>query len=174
LGRLGDLMQPGGNQLRGQSAFAMLHPALGDRLDYPDVAGLAAPRPMPFLSGGDDRHFPADVAERAFGDLRRIWQAAGAGPVLHTEIVDGAHVFGLGQQAPAGAFLERALAPAAGGRETERDRSRGGRHRRGPGVCGLDQRGVASTRHPGGRLLAARTALIRSTSSAAGPVLSQA
>ena len=29
MGRLGDLMRPGGNQLRGQSAFAMLHPALG-------------------------------------------------------------------------------------------------------------------------------------------------
>ena len=51
MGRLGDLMQPGGNQLRGQSAFAMLHPALGGRLDYPDVAGLAAPKPMLFLSG---------------------------------------------------------------------------------------------------------------------------
>ena len=60
MGRLGDLMRPGGNQLRGQSAFAMLHPALGGRLDYPDVAGLAAPRPMLFLSGRHDRHFPAD------------------------------------------------------------------------------------------------------------------
>jgi dienelactone hydrolase len=56
MGRLGDLMRPGGNQLRGQSAFAMLHPALGGRLDYPDVAGLAAPKPMLFLSGRQDRH----------------------------------------------------------------------------------------------------------------------
>ena len=62
MGRLGDLMRPGGNQLRGQSAFAMLHPALGGRLDYPDVAGLAAPKPMLFLSGRHDRHFPAEIA----------------------------------------------------------------------------------------------------------------
>jgi dienelactone hydrolase len=113
MGRLADLMQPGGNQLRGQSAFAMLHPALGGRLDYPDVAGLAAPRPMLFLSGGRDRHFPAEAAERAFGDLRLIWRAAGAGPAVRTEISDGAHVFTLAQQARAAAFLEGALAPAS-------------------------------------------------------------
>lgn len=113
MGRLGDLMRPGGNQLRGQSAFAMLHPVLGGRLDYPDVAGLAAPRPMLFLSGAQDRHFPAAVAEPAFADLRRIWRAAGAGPALGAEITDGAHVFNLAQQARAATFLERALAPAA-------------------------------------------------------------
>jgi dienelactone hydrolase len=113
MGRLGDLMRPGGNQLRGQSAFAMLHPALGGRLDYPDVAGLAAPKPMLFLSGRRDRHFPAEAAERAFGDLRRIWRAAGAGAALGTEITDGAHAFTLAQQARATAFLEGALAPAS-------------------------------------------------------------
>jgi dienelactone hydrolase len=113
MGRLGDLMRPGGNQLRGQSAFAMLHPALGGRLDYPDVAGLAAPKPMVFLSGRQDRHFPVAVAERALGDLRRIWQAAGAGPALSTQITDGPHVFKLAEQGLAAAFLERALAPAA-------------------------------------------------------------
>ena len=113
MGRLADLMRPGGNQLRGQSAFAMLHPALAGRLDYPDVAGLAAPRPMLFLSGGRDRHFPAEAAERAFGDLRRIWQAADAGPAFGAEITEGAHTFTLAQQARAAAFLEQALAQAA-------------------------------------------------------------
>jgi hypothetical protein len=111
MGRLADLMQPGGNQLRGQSAFAMLHPALGGRLDYPDVAGLAAPRPMLFLSGGRDRHFPAEAAERAFGDLRRIWQAAGAGPAPGPAINAGAKAFTPPPRAPAAAFLERVLAP---------------------------------------------------------------
>ena len=91
----------------------MLHPALGGRLDYPDVAGLLAPKRMLFLLGGQDRHFPAAVAERALGDLRRIWQAAGAGLALATEITGGAHVFTLGQQTLAAGFLERGLAPAA-------------------------------------------------------------
>jgi pimeloyl-ACP methyl ester carboxylesterase len=87
-------------------------PALGGRLDHPDVEGLAAPKPMLFLSGRQDRHFPAAVADAAFGHLRRIWRAAGAESALHTEITDGAHVLTLAQQARAVAFLERSLAVA--------------------------------------------------------------
>ena len=113
MGRLADLMRPGGNQLRGQSAFAMLHPSLGGRLDYPDVAGLAAPRPMLFLSGRNDRHFPAEAAEAAFADLRRIWGAAGAAAALDARLVDGGHVFTADAQATALAFLARSLAGAA-------------------------------------------------------------
>jgi dienelactone hydrolase len=115
MGCLRDLMRPGGNQLRGQSAFYMLHPKLGGRLDYPDVAGLAAPRPMQVLSGVDDPHFPPAVAERAFGDLRRIWQAAGAPHALDVAIMDGAHVLTAAQQARAFAFLERSLKTCAAG-----------------------------------------------------------
>ena len=107
MGRGADLMRPGGNQLRGQSAFCMLHPALGGRLDYPDVAGLAAPKPMLFLSGRDDRHFPAPVAEAAFGDLRRIWRAAGASAALETRLVPGGHVFPAAAQALAFEVLAR-------------------------------------------------------------------
>ena len=109
MGRLADLMRPGGNQLRGQSAFCMLHPSLGGRLDYPDVAGLAAPRPVQFLSGRRDPHFPAATAAAAFGDLRRIWRAAGAPRALDTGLDDAGHVFTAGQQARAFAFLERSL-----------------------------------------------------------------
>jgi dienelactone hydrolase len=108
MGRLGDLMAPGNNQLRGQSAFYMLHPALGGRLDYPDLAGLAAPRRMQFLSGSHDRHFPIGTAEAAFGQLRRIWHAAGASAALETCITSAGHVFTTEQQASAFAFLERA------------------------------------------------------------------
>jgi dienelactone hydrolase len=113
MGRLGDLMQSGGNQLRGQSAFAMLHPGLGARLDYPDVAGLAAPSPMLFLSGRSDRHFPAAVAEAAFGDLQRIWQAAGTHGALTTRFVDGGHGFAADAQALAFEFLVRRLRATA-------------------------------------------------------------
>jgi dienelactone hydrolase len=107
MGRLRDLMQPGGNQLRGQSAYCMLHPHLGGRLDYPDVAGLAAPRRMQFLSGTRDPHFPAATAEAAFGDLARIWRASGAPRALDTALADSGHVFTAGQQARAFAFIER-------------------------------------------------------------------
>jgi dienelactone hydrolase len=99
MGRLGDLMLPGGNQLRGQSAFCMLHPHLGGRLDYPDIAGLAAPKPMLFVSGRDDRHFPAAAAEAAFAELHRIWRASGAPSALETRLVDAGHSFTAGAQA---------------------------------------------------------------------------
>jgi dienelactone hydrolase len=112
MSRLSDLMQPGGNQLRGQSAFAMLHPALGGRLDYPDVAGLAAPKPMLFLSGAEDPHFPRAAAEVAFADLRQIWRASGAASALEAVVTGGAHVFTTTQQERAFAFLEYSLAPA--------------------------------------------------------------
>ena len=113
MGRLGDLMRPGGNQLRGQSAFCMLHPHLGGRLDYPDVAGLAAPCPMLFLSGRHDRHFPAEVAAAAFAELHRIWRASGAPSALETRLVDAGHSFTGGAQAVAFSFLERSLSVAA-------------------------------------------------------------
>jgi dienelactone hydrolase len=105
MGRLRDLMRPGGNQLRGQSAFCMLHPALGGRLDYPDIAGLAAPRRMQFLCGTRDPHFPATAAAAAYDDLRRIWRAAGAPRALDTALTDAGHVFTAEQQALAFAFL---------------------------------------------------------------------
>jgi dienelactone hydrolase len=109
MARLADVMRPGSNQLRGQSAFAMLHPGVSGRLDYPDVAGLAAPKPMLFVSGRADRHFPEATAEAAFGDLRRIWQAVGAGTALETGFTDGGHVFTAAAQAQAFDFLDRSL-----------------------------------------------------------------
>lgn len=107
MARLADLMVPGGNQTRGQSAFAMLHPALGGRLDYPDVAGLIAPRRLRITSGALDRHFPEAAARTAFGDLARIWRAAGAGDALETEIGPEGHVFTAEQRRRACDFLAR-------------------------------------------------------------------
>jgi hypothetical protein len=45
------LMVPGNNTLRGQSAFYLSHPGLGRHLDFPDVASLAAPKPMLLFAG---------------------------------------------------------------------------------------------------------------------------
>jgi dienelactone hydrolase len=115
MARRPDLMRPGNNQLRGQSAFYMLHPGLGGTMDHSDIAGLAAPKPMQFLSGTHDPHFPAAAARAAFGDLQRIWRAAGAAQALDTALVDAAHVFTAGQQARASAFLERHLASTLDG-----------------------------------------------------------
>ncbi|TCL73839.1 dienelactone hydrolase family protein [Rhizobium sp. BK251] len=98
MGTLKGLMQTGGNQLRGQSAFYMLHPQIAGKLDYPDFAGLAAPKPAYFLSGSEDTHFPpADVAD-AFARLCELWAAAGAEQKLTTRIWEGGHRLPVAEQ----------------------------------------------------------------------------
>ena len=98
MGTLQGLMQPGNNQLRGQSAFSMLHPQIAGKLDYPHFAGLAAPNPALIFTGSDDRHFPEPVAMDAYLQLHRIWDAAGARNRLETRVWPGDHNFSVQQQ----------------------------------------------------------------------------
>ncbi len=109
MGTLRKLMRSGNNQLRGQSAYYMLHPPLAGKLDYPDLASLAAPKPALFLSGDTDRHFPADAAGEAFAKLATSWAAAGAGELLRTEIWQGPHVFPVEQQDAAMDWMQQVL-----------------------------------------------------------------
>lgn len=78
MGTMKGLMFPENNQTKGYSAFSMLHPYLGRYLDYPDIAGLAAPKPMLFYSGAKDKLFPEEVAEKAFLKMQTIWESFGA------------------------------------------------------------------------------------------------
>ncbi|MBD9448107.1 dienelactone hydrolase family protein [Rhizobium sp. RHZ01] len=109
MGTLEGLMQTGGNQLRGQSAFYMLHPQIAGKLDYPDFAGLAAPKPGYFLSGREDRHFPPAVVEAAFGRLRELWSAGRGMHNLKTAIWQGGHEFPIPEQDAALNWLDAAL-----------------------------------------------------------------
>jgi dienelactone hydrolase len=101
------LMVPGNNQLRGQSAFTMLHPGIGRCLDYPDVAGLAAPRPMLLQAGAQDPLFPPAVVDEAWGRMHRIWQASGAASALATHWWPQGHVFDVARQDQAFDWLQR-------------------------------------------------------------------
>ncbi|MEN3150685.1 dienelactone hydrolase family protein [Neorhizobium sp. IRAMC:178] len=104
------LMQPGNNQLRGQSAFSMLHPQIAGKLDYPHFAGLAAPKPALIFSGGDDRHFPEPAALAAHEQMHGIWRAANAEPCLETRLWPGAaHAFPVDQQDHAMDWLGRTM-----------------------------------------------------------------
>lgn len=88
------LMVPGNNQLRGQSAFTMLHPGLLSLLDFPDVAALAAPSPMLIYVGDEDPLFPADGVEAAMAKMHAVWDAYGEGRHLTTQLWEGkAHTF---------------------------------------------------------------------------------
>lgn len=109
MGTLEGLMQPGNNQLRGQSAFSMLHPQIAGKLDYPHFAALGAPNPTLIFSGEDDRHFPKATANAAQQQLRAIWKSAGT-RALETKIWPGsAHAFPVEQQDHAFDWLEQAL-----------------------------------------------------------------
>jgi dienelactone hydrolase len=91
---LKEMMVPGNNTLRGQSAFHMLHPGLARHLDLPDVASLAAPKPMLFLNGEHDPLFVPEGVRAAHARLRAVWESLGAGDRLRTETVPGVgHAF---------------------------------------------------------------------------------
>ncbi|MER6349701.1 dienelactone hydrolase family protein [Streptomyces sp. NPDC001595] len=75
---LKEMLVPGSNTLRGQSAYHMLHPGLARHLDLPDVASIAAPRPMLFFHGGRDTLFTADGVRVAHDRLRAVWRSRGA------------------------------------------------------------------------------------------------
>ena len=108
MGTMPGLMVIGNNQLKGQSAFSMLHPYIARYLDYPDVAGLAAPKPMLFFNGEDDGLFPVPVVEEAYAKMHKIWEANGAGDKLHTEIIPkGDHNFLPVQQEKAYDWLDQ-------------------------------------------------------------------
>ncbi|UGQ45936.1 dienelactone hydrolase family protein [Massilia endophytica] len=106
------LMVPGNNQLRGSSAFQMLHPGLLRHLDFPDVASLAAPKPALFFTGAQDKLFPLASAEQAFGKMRRVWQAWDAGGRFEARVLPGGHAFPADAQDAAFDWLARQL-PAA-------------------------------------------------------------
>ena len=58
-----------------------------------DVLGLAAPKPLIVVAGRDDRIFPVAGVKKAFRDLQRIFQAAGAEKHCHLVIGKAGHRF---------------------------------------------------------------------------------
>ncbi|TDC76728.1 dienelactone hydrolase family protein [Streptomyces hainanensis] len=104
---LREMMVPGNNTLRGQSAFHMLHPGLYRHLDIPDVASLAAPRPMLFHAGAQDGLFPPEGVAGAFDRMRAVWESQRAGDRLVTKVwPDHGHVFTADMQDEAFAWLD--------------------------------------------------------------------
>ncbi|MDP5241163.1 dienelactone hydrolase family protein [Uliginosibacterium sp. 31-16] len=101
------LMVPGNNQLRGGSAWQMLHPGLLHYLDYPDVASLAAPKPMLIYAGEKDTLFPLDSVNAAFGKMSKVWGAWKAADKFESKIWAGGHVFEAPQQDYAYDWLDR-------------------------------------------------------------------
>lgn len=110
MGTTKGLMVPGNNQLKGQSAFQMLLPGIVRDLDYPDVASLAAPKPMLFYNGSADVLFPPATVQAAYDVMHKVWQSQKADEKLTTRIwTDLGHVFVQEEQDAAFAWLDRQL-----------------------------------------------------------------
>jgi dienelactone hydrolase len=112
---LKEMMVPGNNTLRGQSAFYMLHPGLYRHLDIPDVASIAAPKPMMLLDGETDPLFtPAGVAV-AYAKMRAVWESCRAADRLDTRTWPGlGHVFVREMQDSAFTWLDHGLTDRRG------------------------------------------------------------
>ncbi|KQV88822.1 dienelactone hydrolase family protein [Pelomonas sp. Root1237] len=96
------LLRPGEHTLVGQSAFSMAHPGLAAELDHPDVAALIAPRPLMLFGSPDDKLFPWDAVQQAWGRLGQAW---GRGAGLQTRATPGGHLFDVEQQRAAATWL---------------------------------------------------------------------
>lgn len=71
--------------------FANCIPGLRRWLDYPHIASLACPKPMMFINGSQDKLFPVPGVERAFSEMRKVWESQNAEENLTTEIWDIPH-----------------------------------------------------------------------------------
>lgn len=109
-GTYNGLMQPGNNVLRGQSAFYMLHPGMPARMDIPDIASIAAPKPMLIFSGGKDKLFPQEAVKEAFDKAHQVWSSQHADDKLLTKSwPDLGHVFYQEQQDEVFPWLDKWL-----------------------------------------------------------------
>lgn len=106
------LMVPGNNQLKGSSAWHMLHPGLVRYLDFPDVASLAAPKPALFFAGEKDDLFPAASARTAFARMARVWGAWKAQERFEARMLPGRHEFTQPTQEAAYDWLDRQIGGA--------------------------------------------------------------
>lgn len=104
------LVVPGNNALKGQSAFYMLHPGLNAKLDIADVAAIAAPAAMLLINGEKDTLMPVKGVQQAYQQLRQIWQQYNADDKLDTVLwPQYGHEFSAEQQQAAFAFLKKHL-----------------------------------------------------------------
>lgn len=89
--------------------FANCIPALRQYLDYPHIASLACPMPMLVISGRQDKLFPLQGVEKAFGIMNNVWQSQGVQQNLRTEIMDMPHHCGRKVQATVLEFFDKNL-----------------------------------------------------------------
>ena len=89
--------------------FANCIPGLRNYLDYPDIASLACPKPMLFISGTKDKLFSIPGVEKAYKQMHDVWDELKAGQKLVTHIIDQPHECNLSNQAAILSFFNQHL-----------------------------------------------------------------
>lgn len=89
--------------------FANCLPGLRQYLDYPHIASLAAPKPMLFISGRQDKLFPVPGVESAFQTMHAVWSRLGKDENLKTELLDIPHSCGRQVQEQILQFFDKQL-----------------------------------------------------------------
>jgi len=108
-GTVAGLMVPGGNRVRGQSAFSMTHPGLARLMDFPDVAALGAPKPLLMIHGLEDKLFPVATVEAAYARTAEVYAAWKAPGAFQGEFRPGGHAFTRADQQKAWNWLAKVL-----------------------------------------------------------------
>lgn len=94
---------------RENGGFANCIPALRNYLDYPDIASIAAPKAMLFVNGKQDKLFKIPGVEKAYAEMREVWQSQQAGERLVTKLEDQPHECNLHNQKDILDFMNRWL-----------------------------------------------------------------
>lgn len=91
------------------SDYSMLIPEMRDKYDFPDIAGWLAPKPFFFLSGLQDKLFPAWSVQRSFAWMREYYKMSGEPDNLKAEFFDGPHHCGIEVQKRISDYLQEQL-----------------------------------------------------------------
>lgn len=91
---------------KGDSNYANILPGIRRLLDYPHIASLAAPKPLLFFNGTNDKLFPVPAVESAYDAMRNVWRDNSADERLVTRLWETGHVCNPEMQAQVISFFD--------------------------------------------------------------------
>lgn len=96
--------------VRSTIGFTKLIPGLYNRLDYPDLASVAAPTALMVISGVQDALFEPKGMQAAHDKIAAVYKKAGAAEKFKSVVEDRPHEFNRERQNDAWAWFDRWLA----------------------------------------------------------------
>lgn len=94
---------------RWPNVLGLCTPSMARHLDYPDLVGLACPRPFLLMAGRQDGLYPPEGVQEAFDKIRAVYTSQGVDERLGTRWYDVPHCFNVPMQEEAFVWLDRWL-----------------------------------------------------------------